>query len=127
MEYSVRTAKFAELRAREAELERARADYLPKLSVNGTLCGVFCELDVLQPAGTTSYPNRSTWTVGLRLNWELFDGFIRDNLCERTSYVRRYPDHVCTDIGTVGAWAYGARARGHHRRSDPDYNDRKPD
>jgi outer membrane protein len=72
-------AKFAELRVREAELERARADYLPKLSVNGRLGGVFRELDVVEPAGTTSYPNQSTWTVGLQLSWELFDGFIRDN------------------------------------------------
>jgi outer membrane protein TolC len=72
-------AKFAELRAREAELDRARADYLPKITVNGTLGGVFRELDVVQPAGTTTYPNRSTWTVGLHLTWELFDGFIRDN------------------------------------------------
>jgi outer membrane protein len=72
-------AKFAEVRAREAELERARADYLPKLSANGRLGGVFRALDVIEPAGTTSYPSQSTWTVGVQLSWELFDGFIRDN------------------------------------------------
>jgi outer membrane protein TolC len=37
--------KFADVRAREAELERARADYLPRLSVSGELGGVFRELD----------------------------------------------------------------------------------
>jgi len=74
-------AKFADVRAREAELDRARADYLPKLSANGALGGVFRELDSLNlgPNGTNFYPHRTTWRVGLQLSWELFDGFIRDN------------------------------------------------
>jgi len=74
-------AKFTDVRAREAELDRARADYLPKLSANGALGGVFRELDSLNlgPNGTNFYPHRTTWSVGLQLSWELFDGFIRDN------------------------------------------------
>jgi outer membrane protein TolC len=74
-------AKFADMRTREAELDRARADYLPKLSANGALGGVFRELDSLNlgPNGTNFYPHRTTWSVGLQLSWELFDGFIRDN------------------------------------------------
>jgi outer membrane protein TolC len=74
-------AKFADVRAREAELERARADYLPRLSVNGELGGVFRELDSLNlgPNGTNFYPHRTTWSVGAQLSWELFEGFIRDN------------------------------------------------
>ena len=74
-------AKFADVRAREAELDRARADYLPKLSANGSLGRVYRELDSLNlgPNGTTFYPQRTTWSVGLQLSWELFDGFIRDN------------------------------------------------
>jgi outer membrane protein len=74
-------AKFADVRAREAELDRARADYLPKLSANGALGRVYRELDSLNlgPNGTTFYPQRTTWSVGLQLSWELFDGFIRDN------------------------------------------------
>jgi outer membrane protein len=74
-------AKFAEVRAREAELERARADYLPKLSANGTLGHVNRVLDSLNlsPSGTTFYAHPRTWSVELQLSWELFDGFIRDN------------------------------------------------
>src|SRR6202023_2840054 len=37
-------AKFAEVRAREAELDRARADYLPKISANSALGCVFRQL-----------------------------------------------------------------------------------
>jgi len=74
-------AKFADVRAREAELDRARADYFPKLSVDGELGRVDRELDSLNlgPNGTTFYPQKTTWSVGLQLTWDLFDGFIRDN------------------------------------------------
>jgi outer membrane protein TolC len=74
-------AKFADVRAREAELERARADYLPKLSVNGFLGRAYRELDSINlgPNGTTFYPKKTTAGIGLQLSWELFEGFIRDN------------------------------------------------
>src|SRR6201987_1029802 len=69
-------AKFADVRAREAELDRARADYFPKLSVDGELGRVDRELDSLNlgPNGTTFYPQKTTWSVGLQLTWDLFDG-----------------------------------------------------
>src|SRR5271163_1845345 len=62
-------AKFADVRAREAELDRARADYLPKLSANGALGRVYRELDSLDlgPNGTTFYPLKTTWSIGLQL------------------------------------------------------------
>ncbi len=68
-------ARFAEVKAREAELERARADYLPKLSANGTLGRVDRELDSLSLGrnGTTFYANPKTWSVELQLSWELFE------------------------------------------------------
>jgi outer membrane protein TolC len=74
-------AKFAEMRARQAELDRARADYLPTLSASGMLGRVYRELDSLNlgPNGTTFYTRPTTWGVGLELKWELFDGFIRSN------------------------------------------------
>jgi outer membrane protein len=74
-------AKFAEVRAREADLERARADYLPKLSANGFLGRAYRELDSINlgPNGTTFYPKKTTAGIGVQLSWELFEGFIRDN------------------------------------------------
>jgi outer membrane protein len=73
-------AKFAEVRAREAELDRARADYLPKLAANGTLGYVARELDSLGLSPpTTFYSHPKMWSVELQLTWELFEGFIRDN------------------------------------------------
>jgi outer membrane protein TolC len=74
-------AKFAEVRAREADLERASADYLPKLSANGFLGRAYRELDSINlgPNGTTFYPKKTTAGIGVQLSWELFEGFIRDN------------------------------------------------
>jgi hypothetical protein len=48
----------------------------------------------------------------------LLDRLIVDDieLYERTLYVRRDPNHVCTNVGIVGARVSGARPRGHHRR-----------
>ena len=48
-------------------------------------------------------------------------------LHERTFYVRRDPNHVCTDVGIIGARVSGARPRGHHRRCDAGEDDRQPD
>jgi outer membrane protein len=72
-------AKFAEVRVREAELERARADYLPTLSADGTLGHVYREFENVAPGSRTLYAQPKTWSVGGQLTWELFDGFIRDN------------------------------------------------
>ena len=93
-------AKFADVRTREAELDRARADYLPKLSVNGALGRVYRELDSLNlgPNGTTFYPRRTTGSIGLQLTWELFDGFIRDNR-EREAKARR--DQARADLDAL--------------------------
>ena len=59
----------------------------------------------------------------------LLDRLIVDDieLYERTLYVRRDPDHVCADIGIVGARVSGARPRGHHRRCNAGDDDRQPD
>lgn len=74
-------AKFADVRAREAALNRARADYFPKLSLDGEVGRVYRELDSLDlgPNGTRFYPQAPKASVGLELTWDVFDGFIRDN------------------------------------------------
>ena len=48
-------------------------------------------------------------------------------LYERPLHMRRDPDHVCADIGIVGARVSGARPRGHHRRCNAGDDDRQPD
>ena len=74
-------AKFAEVRASDAEVRRARADYLPKLSGKGTLARMFREVNSLNagPNGTSYSTDRSVWAVGLDLTWQVFDGFMREN------------------------------------------------
>jgi outer membrane protein len=91
-------AKFAEVRAREADLARARADYLPKLSVTGTLGKVYRELDTLIPGGKTYYAQPKTWGVGVQLTWELFDGFIRDN---RVHEAKALQDQAEADLNAL--------------------------
>ncbi len=84
-------AKFADVRAREAELERARADYLPKLSREWHIgpCRPRIGQPKSGPHGTTFYANPKTWSVELELSWELFNGFIPDNRV-REAKARRY-------------------------------------
>jgi outer membrane protein len=73
-------AKFADVRAREAELERAHADYLPKVSADGTFGRAFRELTSLDLSPPkTFYPDKDMASVELTLSWDLFDGFVRDN------------------------------------------------
>ena len=48
-------------------------------------------------------------------------------LYERTLYVRRDSNHVCADIGIVGARISGARPRRHHCRYYTGEDDREPD
>jgi outer membrane protein len=91
-------ARFAEVRAREADLARARADYLPKLSVTGTLGKVYRELDTLIPGGKTYYAQPKTWGVGVQLTWELFDGFIRDN---RVREAKALQDQAEADLNAL--------------------------
>ena len=59
----------------------------------------------------------------------LLDRLIVDDIepHQRSLHVRRDPDHVCADIGIVGARVSGARPRGHHRRCNAGDDDRQPD
>jgi outer membrane protein TolC len=93
-------AKFAQIRAREADLDRIRAEYLPTISANGMLGRVYRELDSLSlgPNGTTFWVQPDTWGVGLELKWELFDGFVRDNRL-REAKARR--DQAAADFNAL--------------------------
>ena len=70
-------ARLASLRAREAEVRRARAQFLPQLRFSGSVGG-----DV----GRYTFGNSDPITYGqpvygafLSLDWKLFDGFEREN------------------------------------------------
>jgi outer membrane protein len=92
-------ARFAVVRTREAELERARADYLPKLSADGTLGRAYRYLDSLDLSPpNTFYTHKTEASVELRLTWELFDGFIRDNRV-REAEARR--DQALADLDAL--------------------------
>ncbi len=71
-------ARLAELRAREAEVRIARAEFLPRITVTGSASQAIASFT---PSGTSttfdySEPNYSAF---LNFSWELFDGFARDN------------------------------------------------
>ena len=68
-------AKVAALRAREAEVRRAKSAYLPTLALRGEV-GHAYENSQIKVDGHT-YPwqstDQTTWGVGLALTWDIFD------------------------------------------------------
>jgi outer membrane protein TolC len=71
-------ARLATLRAREAEVRRARAAYLPTIGFTGTAGGVATYYRAGRPFATHSY-EEPLYSALLGLEWTLFDGFERDN------------------------------------------------
>jgi outer membrane protein len=70
-------ARLAAVRAKEAEVRKARADYWPRLSIRSALAGNIGELKVenspYQGVADLQYD------AGFRLEWTLFEGFERRN------------------------------------------------
>lgn len=71
-------ARLATLRAREADVRRARADYLPRVGFVGTAGGVATHYRAGRPFATHSY-TEPLYGATLNFEWTLFDGFARDN------------------------------------------------
>jgi outer membrane protein len=71
-------ARLATLRAREAEMRRARANFLPRLFIAGSVGGTAGGFDVQTTHRTFGYiePLHSTM---LNFSWDIFDGFSRRN------------------------------------------------
>jgi len=77
-------ARVAVLRAKEADIRRARSDYLPKLSFQGSVGGAFVESDISVDGHDldSAYTKQPTWGLGLALTWSLFEGGARKRKIE---------------------------------------------
>jgi outer membrane protein len=76
-------ARLATLRAREAEVRRARAEFLPRLRFSGSVGG-----DVGQYTFGGSAPityGQPEYGAFLNLDWTIFDGFARENRLREAS------------------------------------------
>jgi outer membrane protein len=73
-------ARLAELRAREAEVKKARAEFWPKFSLGGSLGNQHWGNVRTNPPGNESYSaSNGVGTAMLTMEWTLFDGFERSN------------------------------------------------
>ena len=73
-------ARLAELRAREAEVKKARADFWPKISLRGMIGNQYWGNVHTNPPGNQSYSaSNLVDTAMLNVEWTLFDGFERSN------------------------------------------------
>ncbi|MEC4749434.1 TolC family protein [Methylomicrobium sp. Wu6] len=73
-------ARLAELRAREAEVNKARAEFWPKISLDGKLGNQYWGDVHTHPPGNESYSaSNLVGTAMLTVEWTLFDGFERSN------------------------------------------------
>lgn len=70
-------ARLAALRAREAEIKLARAQFMPQLGVSSSLGGDFSHY-TFGNSGPFNF-QQQTYGAFLTLNWTLFDGFDREN------------------------------------------------
>lgn len=73
-------ARLAELRAREAEVKKARAEFWPKLSVKGNVGNQYWGDVHTRPASRQNYASDDlVGSAMLNLEWKLFDGFERNS------------------------------------------------
>ena len=72
-------ARLAELRAREAEVKKARAEFWPKFSLGGKLGNQYWGNVHTNPPGNESYSASNVIGAAmLTMEWTLFDGFERN-------------------------------------------------
>jgi len=90
-------ARLAALRAREAEIRKARADFLPTFSVVGSVGGTAGSFTAQTTNRTFDYAE-PTYGTFLTFSWELFDGFARRHAV-REAEARR--DEAAADLSML--------------------------
>jgi outer membrane protein len=74
-------AQLASLRAREADVGKAKAAYFPQIGLNGSVGQAYSHYDA-DTGGNTTGPfdyNDTIYGINLTLSWDIFDGFLRRN------------------------------------------------
>jgi outer membrane protein TolC len=71
-------ARVAVLRAREASIRRAQAEFLPKISLRGNVGGALAAYRAGPPFSSFT-DNEPTYGAFLSLDWTLFEGYQREN------------------------------------------------
>ena len=83
-------AQLAALRAREADVGKARAEYLPQIGLNGSVGEAYSHFDAYT-GGKTTGPfdyDDTTYDISLTLSWDIFDGFLRRNKLREAEALR---------------------------------------
>src|SRR5262249_14244719 len=70
-------AQLATLRAKEAEVQGARAEYYPKVGIRGATGRNIGRINF--EGGPYASVDAQQWDAGLRFEWALFEGFERRN------------------------------------------------
>jgi outer membrane protein len=80
-------SRLANVRAREAEERRARAEFWPRFSFSGSV-GQRVERNRVGPPFGTFTMNETEYAALLNLEWKLFDGFERENAVREATSLR---------------------------------------
>jgi outer membrane protein TolC len=85
-------ALLATVRAREAAVREARADFWPKLAVKGDVGGNYGALRVER--GDFEHVSESQYAAGFRFEWDLFEGFERRNRLKLAESRQKEAEHA---------------------------------
>ena len=87
-------ARLATLRAKEAEVRHARADFLPKLGIRAATGRNIGRVSIL--GGPYDTVDAQQWDAGLRFEWTLFEGFERRNRLSLAESAQRVAEDELT-------------------------------
>jgi len=116
-------AKVAALRAREAEVRKAKSAYLPTLAFQGDVGHSYDRSQIKVGGGTFPWDStdQTTWGAGLALKWDLFDGGARKRRLEIARSEREAAFHELEDAKDKAisqVWQYYTSTKLAFRRLD---------